>query len=45
MDAAVAVDVHTRAHGDLDRPQTACPQASTDVGVDDRFNKGWGNFR
>ena len=29
----------------LDRPQTACPQASTGVEVDDAFSKGWGIFR
>ena len=34
-----------RAHGDLDRPQTACPQASTGIDVDDRFTKVWGIFR
>ena len=42
---AVAVDAHTRAHRDLDRPHTACPQASTGVGVDDQCTKAWGIFR
>ena len=41
----VTVDAHGAAHRDLDRPQTACPQASTGVEVDDAFTKGWGIFR
>ena len=35
----------TRAHRDVDRPQTACPRASTGIVVVVGFNKGWGNFR
>ena len=33
VDADVTVDALTRAHRDLDRPQTACPQATTGVVV------------
>ena len=33
------------APGSSGWPQTACPQASTGVDVDDAFTKGWGIFR
>ena len=39
------VDAHRAAHRDLDRPQTACPRASTGIVVVVGFNKGWGIFR
>ena len=45
MDAAVVVDALTRAHRDLDRPQTVYPRASTGMVVVVGFNKRWGNFR
>ena len=49
VDAALAVDALTRAHRDLDRPQTACPRASTGLVVVVGFNKGahsntWGKL-
>ena len=44
VDAAVPVDALPRDHGDLDRPQTACPQAPTGVVVVVGIHKGGGGI-
>ena len=44
VDAAVPVDALPRDHRDLDRPQTACPQAPTGVVVVVGIHKGVGEF-
>ena len=44
VDAAVPLDALPRDQGDLDRPQTACPQAPTGVVVVVGIHKGVGGF-
>ena len=48
VDAAVPVDALPRDHGDLDRPQTACPHGRSAHRRSCRCwdsQGGWGNFR